>query len=95
MSFNEDDNIIVHSIEEKGTWKEAVISATPKTRPFVKIKGDKFRSIDSQFVHYDLPEIKYPFKCEDTSTSKPPKDHQQEDILCMVCIRFFSLPFRG
>jgi hypothetical protein len=47
----------------------------------VKIKGDKFRSIDSQFVHYDLPEIKYPFKCEDTSTSKPPKDHQRADIL--------------
>ena len=95
MSFNEDDNIIVHNIEEKGTWKEAVISATPKTRPFVKIKGDKFRSIDSQFVHYDLSEIKYPFKCEDTSTSKYSKDHQPEDILCMVCIRFFSLPFRG
>jgi hypothetical protein len=95
MSFNEDDNIIVHNIEEKVTWKEAVISATPKPRPFVKIKGDNFRSIDSQFVHYDLSEIKYPFKCEDTSTSKPPKDHQPEDILCMVCIRFFSLPFRG
>jgi hypothetical protein len=57
MSFSEDDNIIVHNIEEKGTWKEAVISATPKTRPFVKIKGDNFRSIDSQFVHYYLPEI--------------------------------------
>ena len=95
MSFNEDDNIIVHNIEEKVTWKEAVISATPKTRPFVKIKGDIFRSIDSQFVHYDLPEIKYPFKCEDTSTSKSSKDHQQEDILCMVCIRFFHFHFEG
>jgi hypothetical protein len=30
MSFNEDDNIIVHNIEEKVTWKEAVISATTK-----------------------------------------------------------------
>jgi hypothetical protein len=36
MSFNEDDNIIVHNIEEKVTWKEAVISATPKPRPFMK-----------------------------------------------------------
>jgi hypothetical protein len=92
MSFNEDDNIIVHNIEEKVTWKEAVISATPKTRPFMKIKGDKFRSIDSQFVHYDLPENKYPFKCGVTATRKATKDHQPEDILCMVCIRtFFTL----
>ena len=43
----------------------------------MKIKGDNFRSIDSQFVHYDLPEIKYPFKCEDNSTNKSSKDHYQ------------------
>ena len=94
MSFNEDDNIIVHNIEEKVTWKEAVISATPKSRPFMKIKGDKFRSIDSQFVHYDLPENKYPFKCGVTATRKATNDHQPEDILCMVCIRTFftSIP---
>jgi hypothetical protein len=77
----DDDNIIVHNIEEKVTWKEAVISATPKTRPFMKIKGDKFRSIDSQFVHYDLPENKYPFKCGVTATRKATSSHK--DGLCV------------
>ena len=94
MSFNADDNIIVNSIEETVTWKEAILSATPTPRPFVKIKGNNFRSIDSQFVHYNLPENKYPFKCGVTVTRKAKNDHQPEDILCMVCIRIFftSIP---
>jgi hypothetical protein len=57
MSFSEDDNIIVHNIEEKVTWKEAVISATPKPRPFVKIKGENYLAISSKSVEIFWGEI--------------------------------------
>ena len=95
MSFNEDDNIIVHNIEEKGTWKEAVISATPKPRPFVKIKGDNFRSIDSQFVHYDLRRLSIHLNVKILRQANLQKTINKRIYHAWFVFEFFHFHFEG
>ena len=95
MSFNEEDNIIVHNIEEKVTWKEVVISATPKPRPFMKIKGDHFRSIDSQFVHYYLPEINIHLNVKILRQANIQKTINQRIYYAWFVFDFFHFHFEG